>query len=56
MQCKRGNLLVMKEGPYRRYGVPPIRKELPMEFTASVTALMAIVSFGFLAAILLGMI
>jgi hypothetical protein len=56
VQCKRGNVLVMKEGPYRRYGVPPIRKELPMEFTASVTALMAIVSFGFLAAILLGMI
>jgi len=35
---------------------PPVRKELPMEFTASVTAVMAIVSFGFLAAILLGMI
>jgi len=35
---------------------PPVRKELPMEFTASVTAIMVIVSFGFLAAILLGMI
>jgi len=35
---------------------PPVRKELRMEFTASVTAVMAIVSFGFLAAILLGMI
>jgi hypothetical protein len=35
---------------------PLVRKELPMEFTASVTAVMAIVSFGFLAAILLGMI
>jgi len=35
---------------------PPVRKELPMEFSASVTAVMAIVSFGFLAAILLGMI
>jgi hypothetical protein len=39
---------------------PLVRKELPMEFTTSVTAVMtavmAIVSFGFLAAILLGMI
>lgn len=52
VQCKRGNVSVMKEGAMP----PPIRKELPMEFTASVTAVMAIVSFGFLAAILLGMI
>jgi len=35
---------------------PLVRKELPMEFTAFVTAVMATVSFGFLAAILLGMI
>lgn len=33
-----------------------IGKELPMELTASITAIMAIVSFGFLAAIILGMI
>jgi hypothetical protein len=47
----------MKEGGYTDgMQCPPIRKELPMEFTASVTAVMAIVSFGFLAAILLGMI
>jgi hypothetical protein len=31
-------------------------KELPMELTVSVTAIMAILSFGFLAAIILGMI
>ena len=54
---QKGNSLGDMEGiPYREYGVPPIRKELPMEFTASVTAVMAIVSFGFLAAMLLGMI
>jgi hypothetical protein len=35
---------------------PPIGKELPMEFTASVTAILAIMSFGFLAAVILGMI
>lgn len=57
VQCKRGNVSVMKEGGYADgMQCPPIRKELPMEFTASVTAVMAIVSFGFLAAILLGMI
>jgi hypothetical protein len=42
--------------PPKGTGIPPFRKELPMEFTASVTAVMAIVSFGFLAAIILGMI
>jgi hypothetical protein len=56
VQCKRGNVLVMKEGHTDGMGCLPIRKEPPMEFTASVTAVMAIVSFGFLAAILLGMI
>jgi hypothetical protein len=34
---------------------PPIGKELPMEFTASVTAILTIMSFGFLAAVILGM-
>ena len=38
------------------YGNPPIGKELPMEMTATVTALMAMISFGFLAALILGMI
>ncbi len=33
-----------------------IGKELPMELTASITAILAIVSFSFLAAIILGMI
>jgi hypothetical protein len=51
----------MNEGPFtlsRRLedGAPPIGKELPMELTASVTAIMAVVSFGFLAAVILGMI
>jgi hypothetical protein len=35
---------------------PPIGKELPMELTATITAIMAIMSFGFLAAVILGMI
>jgi hypothetical protein len=35
---------------------PPIGKELPMELTATMTAIMAIISFGFLAAVILGMI
>jgi len=35
----------------------PNRKgELPMDTTAKVTAIMAIVSFGFLAAVILGMV
>ena len=33
-----------------------IGKELPMELTATMTAIMAIISFGFLAAVILGMI
>jgi hypothetical protein len=37
-------------------GTSPIGKELPMEITASITAIMAIMSFSFLAAIILGMI
>jgi hypothetical protein len=35
---------------------PPIGKELPMELTATITGIMAIISFGFLAAVILGMI
>ncbi len=49
----------MNEGARTLKGVgstPPIGKELPMELTASVTAIMAIMSFGFLAAVILGMI
>ena len=40
----------------RLEGTPSIGKELPMELTATVTAIMAIMSFGFLAAVILGMI
>lgn len=40
----------------RLEGTPPLGKELPMELTATVTAIMAILSFGFLAAVILGMI
>jgi hypothetical protein len=35
---------------------PPIGKELPMELTPAVTAIMAIMSFSFVAAIILGMV
>jgi len=37
-------------------GTPPIGKELPMDITATLTAIMAIISFGFLAAVILGML
>jgi hypothetical protein len=38
-------------------GTPPIGKELPMmDLTATLTAVMAICSFGFIAAVILGMI
>jgi hypothetical protein len=37
-------------------GTPPIGKELPMDLTATLTAVMAIISFGFIAAVILGMI
>jgi hypothetical protein len=43
----------------RRFGYePPSNRkgELPMELTAKLTAVMAIISFGFLAAVILGMI
>ena len=54
--CSAKGETSFKEGRADGMERPPVRKELPMEFTASVTAVMAIVSFGFLAAILLGMI
>jgi hypothetical protein len=57
---QQGNVLAMNEAPFtlgrRLEGAPPIGKELPMELTATVTAIMAIMSFGFLAAVILGMI
>jgi hypothetical protein len=37
-------------------GTPPIGKELPMDLTATLTTVMAIISFGFIAAVILGMI
>lgn len=37
-------------------GTPPIGKELPMDLTATLTAIMAIMSFTFLSAVILGMI
>jgi hypothetical protein len=40
----------------RREGTPPIGKELPMDLTATLTAVMAIISFGFVAAVILGML
>jgi hypothetical protein len=53
-------VLAMTQGPRtilsRVTGTSSIGKELPMELTASITAVMAIMSFSFLAAIILGMI
>jgi hypothetical protein len=50
----------MIQGPLtlsrRLEGTSPSGKELPMELTATVTAIMAIMSFAFLAAVILGMI
>ena len=40
----------------RLTGTSSIGKELPMELTASITAILAITSLSFLAAIILGMI
>jgi len=40
----------------RLEGTPPIGKELPMDLTATLTVILAIMSFGFLAALILGMI
>ena len=57
---QKGNVLALNEGARtvgcRDESVPPIGKELPMELTATMTAIMAIISFGFLAAVILGMI
>ena len=55
---QKGNVLAIHEGARtvarRDESTPP--KELPMELTATMTAIMAIISFGFLAAVILGMI
>jgi hypothetical protein len=57
---QKGNVLAINEGAHTVAGgdqsIPPIGKELPMELTASITTILAIVSFSFLAAIILGMI
>jgi hypothetical protein len=57
---QKGNVLAINEGvlTLKKSGEdsPPIGEELPMELTASITAIMAIMSFGFLAAVILGMI
>jgi hypothetical protein len=57
---QKGNVLAINEGAHAVAGgdesIPPIGKELPMELTATMTAIMAIMSFGFLAAVILGMI
>jgi hypothetical protein len=57
---QQGNVLAITDQPLtldrRLEGTPPLGKELPMELTATVTAIMAIMSFGFLAAVILGMI
>jgi len=45
-------LRVMSAGKYP----PSIGKELPMEFTPTLTAVLAAVSFSFVAAVILGMI
>ncbi len=57
---QKGNVLAINEGARNLArcdeNTPPIGKELPMELTATMTAIMAIISFGFLAAVILGMI
>ena len=57
---QKGNVLAINEGVLTLKksgaGSPSIGKELPMELTATITAIMAIMSFGFLAAVILGMI
>lgn len=57
---QKGNVLAINEGARNLArcdeSVPPIGKELPMELTATMTAIMAIISFGFVAAVILGMI
>jgi hypothetical protein len=46
----------MTDGPLTLGRRLEVGKELPMELTATVTAIMAIMSFSFLAAVILGMI
>jgi hypothetical protein len=57
---QKGNVLAINEGArtvaHRDESTPPIGKELPVELTATMTAIMAIISFGFVAAVILGMI
>ncbi|MGE5260208.1 MAG: hypothetical protein ACM3MH_04935 [Actinomycetota bacterium] len=57
---QKGNILAINEGAHtvarRDESTPPIGKELPVELTATMTAIMAIISFGFVAAVILGMI
>jgi hypothetical protein len=57
---QKGNILAISEGARtvarRDESIPPIGKELPVELTATMTAIMAIISFGFVAAVILGMI
>jgi hypothetical protein len=57
---QKGNVLAINEGArtaaHRDESNPPIGKELPVELTATMTAIMAIISFGFVAAVILGMI
>jgi hypothetical protein len=57
---QKGNVLAINEGArtvaQRDESTPPIGKELPVELTATMTAIMAIISFGFVAAVILGMI
>ncbi len=57
---QKGNFLAINEGVLsvvrRDESTPPIGKELPMELTATLTAILAIMSFGFVAAVILGMI
>jgi hypothetical protein len=52
---QQGNVLAINTWRTARRD-PPIGKELPMELTATITGIMAIMSFAFLAAVILGMI
>lgn len=61
MQCNKQTAWQRSRAPSKLDrlggGQPSNRKgELPMELTAKLTAIMAIVSFSFLAAVILGMI
>ena len=57
---KREILLAMNEGVHtlarRDESTPPLGKELPMAITPTATAILAIMSFGFLAAVILGVV